>query len=453
MARVLAIVRNSVSFDARVRRQSASLRAAGHEVHVIGRKDQAHPQALETWPDGVTIERTGPVSGKRHTARPGKRLADVGDDEAPSGSQGAAPQRALVGNDKGHLPRPIFAFRHSGRPWRMPRRILAARIKEMRLGRHGAGWRPDVVHAHDVAALPFGAFAARYAQAPLIFDAHELYDQVGGTSRKDEANRRMVTHTIARFARDVSGLVTINDSFAEYYAKHYGELPAAVVVANATSAPPMRPYDGRLHDAAGVARDRRLILYQGGFSHRRNLVELVTTADHLDDRWALVFMGWGPLEGALGEARARLSTAGRDRVRVLDRVPHAELMRWTSGATLGVIPYGNCNLNHWFCTPNKLWEFPQARVPVLVSPFPELRARVERFGHGWLLSDPFDPVRMAHLVNGLDDAAIGRARDACDRFNAVDNWELYERRLFALYHRLLDRKVVEMGADALAERA
>jgi hypothetical protein len=39
MARILIAVMNSVSFDARVRRQAATLRAADHEVHIVGEKN------------------------------------------------------------------------------------------------------------------------------------------------------------------------------------------------------------------------------------------------------------------------------------------------------------------------------------------------------------------------------------------------------------------------------
>ncbi|HYE68658.1 MAG TPA: hypothetical protein VEA58_08600, partial [Anaerovoracaceae bacterium] len=40
--------------------------------------------------------------------------------------------------------------------------------------------------------------------------------------------------------------------------------------------------------------------------------------------------------------------------------PQNDLALWTAGGTIGIIPYEKIGLNHWFCTPNKLWEYPNA---------------------------------------------------------------------------------------------
>lgn len=448
MARVVVVVMNSVSFDARVRRQSASLRRVGHDIHIIGVKDALASAARETWPDGVTVERTGlaPLPRRQKETRPGGPAAAAA--KRPALPPGEPSLRPLVGKELGHVSRLWFALRHSGAPLAMLWFQLRRRMRDMAVARRVRAAAPDLIHVHDVGALPIGAFARRLTGVPLVFDAHEIYDQAATTKASKEAKRRRETHTIARFAKDVSGLVTINDSFVDYYRTHYPDLPPATVVGNANSPPPGGPYDGRLHDAAGLERGRRIALYQGKFHDNRNLPELVDAAAFLDPRWAIVFMGWGGVRAELEARRAALPEAAQERVRFVDRVPHGELLTWTSGAAVGVIPYDNHSLNHWFSTPNKLWEFPQADVPIVASPFPEMRRRVELFGHGWLLDDPFDPEATARLLNGLDDPALASARAACARFNAADNWTIYEERLLALYARLLGQPQDATGAGA-----
>mgnify|MGYP006269036737 CR=1 FL=1 len=441
MGKILIAVMNSVSFDARVRRQAATLRAAGYDVHIVGEKDASCRAPRETWPNGVTVERVGLPHLLGRKARRAKTMRPSA--KATAASAGEPPLQPLIGADLGDLPRPLFALRHSGAPLEMLWFQARRRVRDVAVARRIAAHGPDLVHVHDVEALPIGAFASRTSGAPLVFDAHEIYDQHAATKASREAKRRRKTHTIARFAADVDGFVTINDSIAGYYRAHFPRLPEAVVVGNATSPPPPGPYDGRLHEAAGLDRGTRIALYQGKFLPRRNLPELVETAAHLSPAWALVFMGWGDLKAELEARRDALPAEARARVRFVDPVPHGELLTWTAGAAVGVMPYDNHTLNHWFCTPNKLWEFPQAGVPILVSPFPEMRRRVEAHGHGWLLADPFDPRHTARLLESLDEAELGRARAACARFNAADNWELYEARLLALYARLLERDAGE----------
>jgi hypothetical protein len=49
----------------------------------------------------------------------------------------------------------------------------------------------------------------------------------------------------------------------------------------------------------------------------------------------------------------------------------------TAGADVGVIPYRNVGLNNFFTSPNKLFEYCAAGVPVAASRFPELSKVVE----------------------------------------------------------------------------
>ena len=112
-------------------------------------------------------------------------------------------------------------------------------------------------------------------------------------------------------------------------------------------------------------------------------------------------------------------------------------MRWTAGATIGVIPYERVGLNHLYCTPNKLWEYPNAGVPVLVSPFPELRKPVEKYGCGWLLTEIPEPKVLAHQLAELTKTEITEAEKACRTFIKEDNWSKYAASLVALYDELI----------------
>ena len=101
------------------------------------------------------------------------------------------------------------------------------------------------------------------------------------------------------------------------------------------------------------------------------------------------------------------------------------------------VPYEDRMLNHWIATPNKLWEYPSAGVPLIVQPFPEMRRIVENYRCGWVLPDAFSPEAIAALVGGLADEMLAEARAGCLRFIEVDNWQAaYQPRLLALYDKL-----------------
>lgn len=294
--------------------------------------------------------------------------------------------------------------------------------------------KPDVVHCHDCLTLPAGYYVKKKLGIPLIYDAHEIYEA---------AAARMVgiTDYYARihkkYLRHVDGFICVNDSAALYYQHAYPGVAKPVVIRNAIQLSPAEPYDGRLHDAAGLPEDTRILLYQGGFSEGRGLPILVRSASMLPDGWALVMMGWGPLAGSLKQIAAQAAMrSGRDddKVRFIPPAPQKELKSWTQGATLGIIPYEGKMLNHWIATPNKLWEYPSAGVPLIVQPFPEMRRVVMTYHCGWTLPETLTASGIADLVASLSDEQIAQARLGCMRFIEADNWTArYEKRLLDLY--------------------
>ena len=309
------------------------------------------------------------------------------------------------------------------------------------------GLEPDIVHCHDVGALPVGLRVKARRRCKLVFDAHEICDQLAQAPGSQNALNRYV---VASHADRIDAFVTINESIAAYYRENFPALPRSVVVRNAAlRCEPFR-YDGRLHEAARLEPSDKILLYQGGFAQRRGLMALVEAAPLLPEGWAIVMMGWGRLEEELRRtARANMSKLHnaklsrerrikllRNRIRIIPPAPQAELPLWTAGATIGIIPYENAGLNHWFSTPNKLWEYPNAGVPILASPFPEMRKVIEGFGIGWLLPVTITGKNIADAVSEISDEEIAEAKANCARFLAEDNWTNYAARLVDLYRGL-----------------
>lgn len=516
------LVINSISHDARVLKEADSLRNAGHAVTVVGIKDARNRQAHETRDSGVEIHR---VSWRSHGYRrlaaacllaavlvvlagvalfamwppgPAVQLASVvrsswdhvwGLVEARGAGvlvpvllvafttvllvrrarrylQLARRYRVLEEEEGGRRPaeapsvwgtvRALMVIKYKVLTWRGPLGSVVRRAE------------PDVLHCHDVLALPLGARLKRRLGCRLAYDAHEIYEEVAQGTPELGAAYRSVQR---RHQREVDLFITINESIADFYSSHYPKLPRAVVIKNAAIPSGPTRYDGRLHDAAGLPRHQKILLYQGGFATHRGLETLVQSARHLPSSWTLVLMGWGKLEGELRDLASSLLDIEAESATTLTQlvgarrledvhspnshmleqrvepaivfVPPAsqsELVCWTAGATLGVIPYEDVGLNHWFCTPNKLWEYPNAGVPMLVSEFPEMAKVVERYGLGWFLPHPLEPRAISDVIKRISDEDLASAAKACARFIEADNWTFYEARLTQAYASLLGHR-------------
>ena len=100
------------------------------------------------------------------------------------------------------------------------------------------------------------------------------------------------------------------------------------------------------------------------------------------------------------------------------RLPLEELWKLTAGADLGVSVEEDVGLNYRYALPNKLFDYIQARVPVLVTRLPEMAAIVDHYQIGLTVDSPeprllaeaikiglFDPKRRRKWIANLEKAA------------------------------------------------
>lgn len=381
-------VTNCVSVDTRVIKEAASLTSAGHVVTVLGLSEHGQP-ALETL-EGFAIRRLRP-----DTLR----------------SRRAGALRAALA--------PLaMAWALADYWWRA---FLAATAEPF-----------DVYHAHDLVTLPV-AWAARARRGGgLVYDAHELFTEL---SRLDPFSRVIFRVLERLLIGRADRVLTVNDSIAAELVRRYG-VATPLVLRNCPRTFGRRPDPSQssLRERARVPVGTPVVLYQGLYMPHRGLENLVRAAARFR-RARLVFMGWGPL---LDDLKAlAVSEEVADRVTFIDAVPMGELLAVTAGADLGVIPYRNVGLNNFYTSPNKLFEYCAAGVPVAASRFPELVKVVEGLQVGRTF-DPDDPASIAAAVNAIveDPAELARLRENAGRAAAGFTWEGEAGALLTAYESL-----------------
>ncbi len=239
----------------------------------------------------------------------------------------------------------------------------------------------DVIIANDLPQLAAGIVVARETGAALIYDAHEFFplQQFAPEVSADleAVERALIGHADA--------VVTVNDSIADLIAMKY-RCPRPPVILNCPShrhgAIPARA-DSPLRGFLGVRPDQRVLLYQGGLSPFRNLDVLVESMARLpDDGIVLAMMGKDNAMGQQLRDRAQALGILGTRVMFVPEQPANALLPWTVGADAGIIPYPHIDINTWFMSPNKLFEFMSVGLPILAPHGPEVRRFVGDQGIG-----------------------------------------------------------------------
>jgi len=292
--------------------------------------------------------------------------------------------------------------------------------------------KPDIYHSFDLKTLPLAYFVSRINRSKLIYDSRELYVESMRDKELPKVYKRIMTSVERFLIKRVDGIIVVSDARADILVQRYG-IKRPTVIFNCA---PYKEYRKTtiIRDLLNIKDDKRIVLYQGIISRGRGLENLVSAARYLDDA-VVVLIGDGNLKGEL--IRKVKEEDLEEKVKFIDAVPYEELLDYTMSADLGVHPIQNTCLNHYYCAPNKLFEYLMAGLPVAVSNFPDMRRIVENEGVGETF-DPEDPKDIARVINNIlnDEEKYnimsGNAlKIAKERYN----WEMESRKMLEVYER------------------
>lgn len=310
----------------------------------------------------------------------------------------------------------------------------------------GAGgmYPADLVVSHDLPSLRAGRALAQAWRVPLVYDAHEFYPhQVSFTPYQSKQCSQRESEDI----QAASHVITVNESIASRMAETYAIRQPTVVLNALQDATNDLAVGNPIRERLGLPPTTRIVLLQGGLSPHRNIESFVGSARHFKDRQvALVLLGSGSAEEELRTQAEREGTLGSSFF-MLPAVPPQELGAYSRSADIGVIPYQAVDLNTRLCTPNKLFEYIAAGLPIIATDLPELRRFVQETGFG-VVGRTDTPDELASTLRTLLDepGKIEACREAIRRDGQRFSWAVESHRFLAAIDRALmsDRERVPL---------
>lgn len=285
--------------------------------------------------------------------------------------------------------------------------------------------KAEILHCNDLNALSIGVFVKILSnrKAIIVYDAHEYETERHSIKPWMKQPLRMLE---AFLIRHVDKVITVSDSIAIEYTKLYGiEKPSLVLNCPAFE---IVPRQDRFRQAFGIRSDQTIFLYQGALLGGRGIGLLIDAFSDCDsDRNVIVFMGYGPLEKLIIDAASESSIIFFHPAVQLDI-----LLNYTASADFGVLPYQDTCLNHRYCSPNKIFEYFMAGIPVVVSNLFEMKRLVETYEVGVVAKDNTvqgfqEAIERIHTLNY--DHLLKKVDLARKQFN----WENQEKVLLDLY--------------------
>jgi len=243
---------------------------------------------------------------------------------------------------------------------------------------------------NDLDTLPAGYLVARLRKKKLVYDSHEYFTESAGLTGRPFPTKAWTIIEEWIFPK-LKTVYTVNASFAERYNKKYNK--AIGVVRNI---PPMRKNEmGLTKSDLGLPEDKKVVLLQGAYIDiDRGAKELAQAVAQMEGVLLLVIGAGAEWEWVNDFSK---TDAANKRVIVHPKMPYEQLARYTQVADVGCSLDKPIHGNYIFSLPNKLFDYIQARVPVLASDLVELRKIIDAYHVGQVVEE----VSIEGIKNGL----------------------------------------------------
>ena len=234
----------------------------------------------------------------------------------------------------------------------------------------------DVFVSNDLDTLPANYLASRIKRKPLVYDSHEYFTEVPELIGRGVI-KAIWTGLEKLLVPRVDAAYTVCNSIAEVYHDLYKV--DFKVVRNLPVCSASEKITHPMTSSHRMSNSSKIILYQGALNLGRGVGAAIRSMPYLDGA-ELWLAGDGDQASELKELVVEMKLESK--VKFLGRLPIHQLHEVTRQADLGISLEEDLGLNYRFALPNKLFDYIQAGVPVLVSNLPEMRHIVEHYQIG-----------------------------------------------------------------------
>lgn len=281
----------------------------------------------------------------------------------------------------------------------------------------------DVIQCHSISSLPLGILFKLLRGASVVYDAHELETEKHGWNKLAKGIGKIFECFAMLF---VDSMLVVSQSIMDWYSIRYPR-KKIYLVRNA----PVRKAGAIvesdiLKTKFKISENEVLFIYQGMLSEARNVGLLLNVFCKVKTGNHIVFMGFGDLEDRVIECSKEYSN-----IHFHEAVKQNEVLKYTASADIGFSILDNSCLNHYYCLPNKLFEYIVSGLPVIVSNFPDMAKMVSELKCGWE-SIPQEN-ELVELINKISKKDVDTMKNSLKIVGNKVGWYNEESKLLSAY--------------------
>lgn len=282
--------------------------------------------------------------------------------------------------------------------------------------------KKDILLAIDLDTLLPNFIISKIFNKELIYDSHELFTEV------PELINRPFIQTIWRKIEEftlpkIKNCITVSDSIATYYDNKYSH--KFKVIRNV-------PVYKNISSSKKTTLNTKIIIYQGALNVGRGIELLINSMAYLENV-QLQIIGSGDIENELKTLTKQLNLSNK--VVFLGKIIPEELQYITPNADLGVSLEEDLGLSYRYCLPNKIFDYIQAEIPILIADLPEMNAIVKNYQVGEILVER-NPKSLALQIKTLLKKDENHFRKNLEIAKKELIWEKESEKLIEIFKNL-----------------
>ncbi|CAH0135234.1 glycosyltransferase [Chryseobacterium sp. Bi04] len=276
-----------------------------------------------------------------------------------------------------------------------------------------------ILYANDVDALFPNYLLSQKLNIPLIFDSHEIFSEMPAVQGKmSQKLWRYLENTIIP---KLKFMITASGSYAQWFHNKYGILP--VVIQNA---PRKMGFDIEIPE-----NNPKMLLYQGAINPFRGINKVILAMHHLDNV-ILHIAGDGPKKKEYENLVIKEDL--QHKVKFLGKLIPDELRNITVMADCGMSIEENGGDSYLYSLPNKILDCIQARVPLILSDFPEMQNIKNQFDIGEIIQS-HHPEHIAAAIKKVLNKGRVNYQQELERASEALCWENEEIKLLQIIQK------------------
>ncbi|MDG1475821.1 MAG: glycosyltransferase [Vicingaceae bacterium] len=270
-----------------------------------------------------------------------------------------------------------------------------------------------ILWSNDLDTLPSNYIISKWKNVKLVFDSHEYFTEV-----PELINRPTIQKIWKGIERKIlpkiTHVITVSQSIVNLFEKEYN-----IKVQLLRNVPSIKKEITEVENIKVAGK--KTIIYQGAINVNRGIEQMVLAMLHIDDA-TLYIAGSGDISEKI--KTLIVTNELSKKVIMLGKIPLEKLHSYTTQADLGLSLEEDAGLNYRFALPNKLFDYIQAEIPVLVANLPEMEKLAKQYEVGSVIEN-HSPEHIAKKIKGMlaNQEQIDTWKTNCTKAAQELNWE------------------------------